>query len=129
MRKQSFTLIELLIVLVIIAILSSLALPVLNNMHEKAIDAEAYNFMGIIARAEKLYYIETNTYAVGDGAIEELSIIVKSRHWFAIDIAGVSGEYFIISARRWYKDPAGDPCSLMISYDSRTGKFEKSLVV
>lgn len=52
-RKKGFTLIELLIVIVILAILASLVLPRMMAQPERALVAEAINYLGVIRRAQE----------------------------------------------------------------------------
>lgn len=75
MRKKSgFTLIELIVVLIIIGILSSIAAPLMNNMKVKAMCAEAVTDMGAIRTALQIYYIEYNAYPPGS-SFNALSIL------------------------------------------------------
>lgn len=62
MNKKGFTLIELLIVVIIIGILTTLAIPKYTSFMEKARAAEAINMIGAIKRAEILYKTETNNF-------------------------------------------------------------------
>lgn len=59
---KAFTLLEVLLVMVVVAALITLFLPHYTQLKEKAIDAEAYHMLGIIARAEDAYYAQNQTY-------------------------------------------------------------------
>ncbi len=65
--RGSFTLIELLIVLVIIGILVTLALPKFRDMKEKSKDPEALANLNIILDAEWDYRSATGDWTVGAG--------------------------------------------------------------
>ena len=62
MRKRSFTLIELLIVLVIVGVLVTVAIPQYEKMRERSIISQAYKMIGVVKRAEDAYYMETGKY-------------------------------------------------------------------
>jgi len=61
-RKNSFTLVEFLIVIVIIGILATMAVPQYQKMVEKARWVEAKNMLGAIRQACILYYQEKGLY-------------------------------------------------------------------
>ncbi|MCX5715055.1 MAG: type II secretion system protein [Candidatus Omnitrophica bacterium] len=61
-KKQAWTLVELLIVVVIIGILASLALPNYKKMREGTYDREAIANLKLIAAAEKVYRLELGVY-------------------------------------------------------------------
>ncbi|MCX5716065.1 MAG: prepilin-type N-terminal cleavage/methylation domain-containing protein [Candidatus Omnitrophica bacterium] len=60
--KRSFTLIELLIVIVIIGILASLAIPQYTKFTDQAKGAEAVANLGALRRAVNVYYAEVGDY-------------------------------------------------------------------
>ena len=62
LENKSFTLIEILVVIVIIGILASLALPNYNAIKEKALDKEAKATLALIQAAEKIYKMEVSLY-------------------------------------------------------------------
>lgn len=63
MRKQGFSLIELMIVVAIMALLATLAIPNFMRFLAKAKRAEAYMNLHAIYAAEKAYYAEHNSYS------------------------------------------------------------------
>lgn len=66
MKDRAFTLIELIIVIVIIGILTSLAVPNYIKKAEQARDQEAKTVLKLIAAAEKIYYLKHNDYYMTD---------------------------------------------------------------
>ena len=62
MRERAFTLLELLIVIIILGILASVALPKYLRTAERSKDAEAYVHLSLIRTAELDYYADFNTF-------------------------------------------------------------------
>ena len=60
--KKGFTMLELLMVVIVIGILASLAIPQYQSFMEKARVAEAKQMIGAIKNAQELYYLEHNRY-------------------------------------------------------------------
>jgi prepilin-type N-terminal cleavage/methylation domain-containing protein len=60
--RKGFTLLELLIVVIIVGILASIAIPQFLNAVEKGRVAKAKNALGLIAHAQKMYRAEMDTY-------------------------------------------------------------------
>lgn len=60
--RRGFTLLELILVIIVIGILATLAIPKFADMAEKARGAEAVNTLGIIKTAEDMYKLETGGY-------------------------------------------------------------------
>jgi len=61
-RSSGFTLIELMIVVAIIGILASVAIPSFLNYQLTAKRAEAFSNLGALAKSQKSYYAEYNLY-------------------------------------------------------------------
>ena len=60
--KKSFTLIELLIVVLIVGILATVALPQYTKVIERTRSVEPVTLMSAIKKAEILYYLEFSRY-------------------------------------------------------------------
>ena len=89
--NRGFTLSEVLIVVVIIGILSSLAIPRFFGQAEKAKAGEAINMLSSIRRAQLQYYDAHGKFATIDGTgstklfSELLGVVVppsEETHWF-----------------------------------------------
>ncbi len=67
-KKKGFTLLELMIVVIIIGILASLAMPRFIDAAKKAKEAEAMSILGSVRASQLRYFIENNAYTaiVGD---------------------------------------------------------------
>ncbi|MFA5644943.1 MAG: prepilin-type N-terminal cleavage/methylation domain-containing protein [Candidatus Ratteibacteria bacterium] len=61
-RKGGFTLIELMVVVIIVGILASVAVPIYRANIKKAMATEGAALLGSVLTGEKVYYAEHNTY-------------------------------------------------------------------
>lgn len=61
--KRAFTLVELLIVIVIVGVLATIALPNFTKTVEKAKADQAITYLKVIRTGEKIYYANNSTYA------------------------------------------------------------------
>lgn len=66
--RNGFTLIELMVVILIIAILAGISVPIYSAMVDKAIIAEAKAALGVLKRQLECYYLENGCYP--DSAVE-----------------------------------------------------------
>jgi type IV pilus assembly protein PilE len=66
--SSGFTLIELMIVVVVVAILAAIALPSYQDSVRKATRRAAQAFMLEVANREQQYFLDTRTFATGDQA-------------------------------------------------------------
>ena len=73
MNKKGFTLVELMIVVVIIGILASIAIPKFSHLIGKTKTSEAKEILGHIIQLEKTYYFTNEQYvdfAAGNDCVE-----------------------------------------------------------
>ena len=62
-RKKGFTLIEVLIVVIILGILATLAVPQFTRMIKRARMSEAWAGLGAVRTAQSVYWMEKSAYA------------------------------------------------------------------
>ncbi|MFA4991815.1 MAG: type IV pilin-like G/H family protein [Candidatus Omnitrophota bacterium] len=99
-RKIGFTLTELLIVVIIIAILATLALPMLVKTIEKAKVGEAMSNLNLIRTGQKIYFLEYSTFS---DAVTSLNIEdpnEASSRYFDYTIQGSDSSDFTARAQR-----------------------------
>ena len=102
-----FTLTELLIVVIIIGILATLALPMLVKTMEKAKLGEAASNLNLIRTGEKIYFLEYNQYwsDVSQLNIENPNtfkadgVTVPNNRYFDYDITSVTASPYNFTAR------------------------------
>ena len=98
-HTNGFTLTEVLIVVVIIAILATFSLPMFVKTLEKAKVGEAISNLNLIRTGEKIYFLENRFFS---SAIEELNIENpndSASRYFNYDVT-VGGGDFIAKATR-----------------------------
>lgn len=63
MNKKAFTLMELIVVVIVIGILATIALPQYGRFIERSRMSEAINILGVIREAQIRYAVEYDVYA------------------------------------------------------------------
>jgi general secretion pathway protein G len=73
--RRAFTLVELIIVVIIIGILVTFAMPAFRTTKEHALDSEAKASLKLIQAAQKIYKMETDSYYPPSGSQSDITII------------------------------------------------------
>jgi len=68
--KKAFTLTELLVVIILVGILASLAIPRIGGSVDKAMETEAKVALRQVQELQKIYYLEHKTYSTDLAAID-----------------------------------------------------------
>ncbi|MBQ3834032.1 MAG: prepilin-type N-terminal cleavage/methylation domain-containing protein [Elusimicrobia bacterium] len=94
-RIKAFTLIEVVIVITIVAILSTISVPIYNKYTQNAILAEGYTLLGAIRDAQMLYRSECGIFLKDDNwktYNEALGVNVGTNKYFTVFKAGVNAQ-------------------------------------
>ncbi len=80
--KMGFTLIEMILVLILIAVLAAIAIPIYSNYRLKGLAGEANSLLGAAVSGADAFFQEKATYS-GYGASTEFSTIVGRARYFS----------------------------------------------
>lgn len=89
-REEGFTLVELLVVIIIIAILATIAIPTFLSQREKANDSAAYTLVRNALTAVQSTFVDSHDYRTL--TVSELTTLEPSIDWVVADanLVGVS---------------------------------------
>lgn len=107
-RGHGFTLIELIIVVIVIGILATVAVPQYLKAVERAKGGKARHALGVIAQAEKMYRADNDTYITAAaaglnaamGSYVEMADIDGDGDWACGAAMGGGGATFIATCTR-----------------------------
>ncbi|MGD0337056.1 MAG: prepilin-type N-terminal cleavage/methylation domain-containing protein [Candidatus Omnitrophota bacterium] len=119
--KEAFTIIELVVVVVVIAVLISIAFPIYTTTKERAFDKEATANLKLIQAAQKIYKMEAGGY-YSSNLIDDINTYLRldipksaTKNWgynVTNETAGASGTATRIgNSRSWSfsYNSTGDP--------------------
>ena len=101
-RERGFTLIELMITVVIVAILASIAVPSYQSQMQKARRADAYDCLLNAAQRQENFFYQNNTYASNVGALGMTAQSCGDGEFYELEVVGnpnIATSY-LLTARR-----------------------------
>jgi len=120
-RKAGFTLVELMVVAIIVAILAAVAIPLMSGNKKRAMATEAESSLGTIRTQLRVMYAETGTYATNQNGT---ALNTAGSVW---QIPGVSqsdlaGKYWSTNAFSFSTAPTGIGTNYVLQADgNQTG--------
>jgi prepilin-type N-terminal cleavage/methylation domain-containing protein len=94
-QSRGFTLIELMVVVIIVGILASVAVPIYRANIRKAAASEGAALLGSVLTSQRIYYAEYNTYASSPSALGVDTI--GNKYFTSFTLSGVSASGFTAS--------------------------------
>lgn len=91
MKKNGFTLIEMIVVLAIISIMAATAYPALKGYRDRGIEQERANQEYVVNKAFKQYYALVGLYPVARAVDGSGAILASEEAVFATDIVAKTG--------------------------------------
>jgi prepilin-type N-terminal cleavage/methylation domain-containing protein len=106
LRKQAFTLTEVLFVLVIVGVLAGLAVPSYFGTVEKARESEAISNLKTLHSAQKIHRLNNNVYFGPSSSLSDINAnldIELEQQFFEVSIAAASATAYAAQAERGKK--------------------------
>lgn len=125
--RKGFTLLELIVVIVILGIMSTLAATQYTKMVEKSRGAEARIMLGSIRTNEAALRLQNgacSSTAADVGISTDFPSTCTSTHYFSYGLAGASGNTFTATASRCTEDgksPQGSTGSITLTTNFDNG--------
>lgn len=120
-KKSGFTIIELLIVVIIIGVLATMAVPQFAKAVEKTKMGKAQNMITLINKAQAMYYAEndslTDAQAQLRNYVEAVTIGSDGDWTYDVTFAGTTATQYTITADR----VKGNWQTCVITFNSSTG--------
>ncbi len=109
-QRKGFTLLELLMVVIIIAILAALAIPQYIKTAERARMSEAMSMLGQIRSSEIRYRAEKETFTATLTNLDLNPTDILGTSFFTYAVSAANANTFIATAKRNGQLPTGSGC-------------------
>ena len=97
-KNRGMTLVELMVVVAIVAILASVALPAWNSQVQKARRADARNTLMLVKVEQEKYRADNGSYASSMSALGLSTYNSTSRDYYNVSLVSRSANAFVASA-------------------------------
>lgn len=122
---KGFTLTEVVIVMAIIALLASMAIPSYQQHVVRTSRAAAHQFLMHAANRQEQFFLDNRAYAAGLAALN-LTVPDEVNDYYAVSVATVAGPppgFTLTAAPRAGTAQAGDGDLTLAADGTRTGKW------
>ncbi|HYW68447.1 MAG TPA: prepilin-type N-terminal cleavage/methylation domain-containing protein [bacterium] len=120
-NQRGFTMVELMIVVTIIGLLATIAMPMFQLMPERSKSTEAVTALGLIRSAMRVYYVEHGTFAnpsvFSDGAQ------VTSGGLLGVNDRDLAGRYFSTESYTFSGAPTANAFTIKCDGEQSTAPF------
>ena len=121
-KSKGFTLLELMIVIIIIGVLASLAVPTYIRARQRAYKAEALVVLAGIRQSEYRYYLGNDIYTATLSQLDfDPAQDVTGTQHYGYAASGVSSSAFTITATRNSVDGGDGTSTVTINQDGTLG--------
>jgi prepilin-type N-terminal cleavage/methylation domain-containing protein len=110
---SGFTLVELMIVAIIVAILAAVAIPLMSGNRRRAMATEAETYLGHMRTQMRLMYAETGTYATNRNGVLVDSVWKVT----GVNPSDLSGRYWSTNAFSFFTPPTGLGTNFVLQAD------------
>jgi prepilin-type N-terminal cleavage/methylation domain-containing protein len=110
--KGGFTLVELMVVAIIVAILAAVAIPLMSGNKKRAMATEAESALGTLRTQLRVMYAETGTYATNNNGAAVTTV------WQipGVNQADLAGKYWVTNAFTFVSAPSNTTYQLQAAF-------------
>jgi prepilin-type N-terminal cleavage/methylation domain-containing protein len=109
--RSGFTLVELMVVAIIVAILAAVAIPLMSGNKKRAMATEAESALGTLRTQLRVMYAETGTYATNNNGAQVTTV------WQipGVNMSDLDGKYWETNAYSFVSAPSNTTYQLRAS--------------
>jgi len=119
--SKGFTIVELLIVIVVIAILATISIIAYNGMQAKARDTSRSNTLTSVKKALEYYYTQNDKYPTVSGCVDAGCNVTNLRPTLVPTyISAIDGDPGSSSLIYYIVNPTGSGYGMRVSYETKS---------